>query len=311
MKPLLLLTLLTSIFLSCSSEEPRQVDSTVTPVAPSISSCSYNLLDGECTYYSDKSVLCSMGSCTSGDCTTGKGVLTYPSGTIIETNFKKGKIEGSLSLKECGNGLQFLGILKDYTRKGKHTYQNGETYEGTIIDDKKEGKGIFVDKAGNIYEGSWKNDIRDGKFTIKDFESKSKRTVTYVNGKDDDERERERQYAIDRKRKEDEQKRKEEAEIADMRKNASINLRWHNKFLACNVFSVHDQCDANVPIIYKSNSVFESGTTNLCRRPLKYEKIYFQCQLKGYQRRALHDTAITIYYDEDGNCSPLINDLCD
>ena len=304
MKLLLLLTLLISIFLSCSSEEPRQVNKEEAPVAPRISSCSFNPLDGECTYYSDKSVLCSMGSCTLGDCTTGKGTLTYPSGTTLETTFKKGKIEGSLSLNQCGNGVQFVGILKDYARKGKHTYPNGETYEGTIIDNKKEGKGIFVDKAGNIYEGSWKNDIRDGKFTIKDFESKSKSTVTYINGKDDEERERERQYAIDRKR-------KEEAERAQNRISAAESSVWHNRLLTCSsaFTSRGSKCDGNYPIVFKSTSIKEY--VRICDKTYARQYVSFRCktqsQIIGPSQQ--DETSVT-YYDQFGNCVHP-DDLCD
>ncbi len=306
MKLLLSLTLLISILLSCKIEVTESNSEYLRENPPTVGNyCSFNPLDGECTYYNDNnSVLCSMGKCNEGDCITGKGVLTYPSGTTLETNFKKGSMEGTISLKECSYGITFVGILKNDSRIGKFTFSNGETYEGTMIKGKKEGKGILVDTAGNIFEGSWKNNIREGKFIIKYSDTKTKKIVTYIDGYDDEERERYRQFAIERKR-------REEAELAEARINSSTNLRWHKKFLACNVFSVHDHCDTNVPIIYKSNLVNEIGYRKICGKTLKYEKIYFQCQVRGYQRRALHDTAITIWNDEYGNCSPIIDDLCD
>jgi hypothetical protein len=138
----LLLILLTGILLTCSSEEKRKP--IVEDPAPSITSCSFNPLDGECSYYSDKSVLCSMGKCSLGDCITGKGAIAYPNGTTIETSFKKGKMDGLQSLKECSNGLLFLGILDAKSSKGKHTYPNGEVFEGSIIEGKKQVKGIFT-----------------------------------------------------------------------------------------------------------------------------------------------------------------------
>ena len=41
-------------------------------------------------------------------------------------------------------------------------YENG-TYEGSIINNKREGKGIMRYKSGDIYEGYYKNDKKDGK----------------------------------------------------------------------------------------------------------------------------------------------------
>ena len=41
-------------------------------------------------------------------------------------------------------------------------YNNGK-YEGEMLNDKKEGKGIFYYNDGGRYEGDWKNDLREGK----------------------------------------------------------------------------------------------------------------------------------------------------
>ena len=290
MKSLLLFIVITSIFLSCSSEEPRQVNEEKPPMALT-PYCSFNPLDGECTYYSDKSVLCSMGKCIEGDCTNGKGKLTYPSGTSIETTFNKGKIEDSLSFKECRNGVQFEGILKDYTRKGKHTYPNGETYEGTIIDNKKQGKGIFVDTDGNIYEGNWKNDIRDGKFTIKNTQDNTKRTVTYIDGQDDDEREN--------------QKREADARIL----NAKMSDIWHKRLLACRFFSVNTitGCIPSAPIIYESKS--QKVSFNLCNHTYYKEIVSFKCLY--YTKQSMVNAIAILYYDEMGNCYPDSKYLCE
>jgi hypothetical protein len=290
MKLLLLFILLTSILLTCSSENQRESNSEVTHATSETPSCSFNPLDGECTYYNDKSVLCSMGKCSSGDCNTGKGVLTYPSGTTLETNFKNGKIEDSISFKECGNGLKFEGILKDYTRKGKLTYPNGETYEGTIIDNKKQGKGIFVDTSGNIYEGNWKNDIRDGKFTIKNTQGNTKRTVTYINGQDDEEREN--------------QKKEANARIL----NAKLSDIWHKRLLACRFFSENTftGCIPDATIIYESKS--QRYSFNLCNHTYYKEIVFFKCLY--YTKQSMVDSKAILYYDEMGNCYPDIQYLC-
>ena len=42
------------------------------------------------------------------------------------------------------------------------TYDNGK-YEGQIINNKREGKGIFYYNDGTKYEGDWKNDFIEGK----------------------------------------------------------------------------------------------------------------------------------------------------
>ena len=36
-------------------------------------------------------------------------------------------------------------------------------YKGTIIDNKREGKGILKYNNGSKYEGNWKNDLKEGK----------------------------------------------------------------------------------------------------------------------------------------------------
>ena len=307
MKLQLLLILLSYIFLSCSSEEKRQpiVSEDIrqpiveaVPVAPSITSCSFKLLDGECSYYNDNSVLCSMGKCNSGDCTNGKGVIAYPNGTTIETSFKMGKMGGVMSLKECSKGMQFLGTLSGNSSKGKHTYPNGEIFEGSIVDGVKQGKGIFTDSKGNIYVGNWKDDIKEGKFTIKDLETKAERVVTYINGKDDEQRERERLSAI-------EYKRKEQAELAQ-------TLRWQSMVNSCNILSSgnYNHCDLSVPTIYNYSKTAYI-TTCISRKNIKVEDVYFQCQLKGQKLGAIINNLARIYFDQNGNCSTEIGDLCD
>jgi len=312
----LLLILLIGNLLTCSSEEIKQASDKASPVID-VTSCSFDLLDGECTRYKDDSYLCSMGKCSLGDCITGKGAIAYPNGTTLETSFKKGKMDGLQSLKECSNGLLFLGILDAKSSKGKHTYPNGEVFEGSIIEGKKQGKGTFTDSTGNIIEGSWKDDIKEGKFTIIDFDSKTKRVVTYINGKDDEQRERERLNAIEIERRRDEKKRKEEAELAEMRRKEQGELaqalRWQNIVHSCNVFSSgnYNHCDLRVPTIYKYSNTTAYYTTCNGRKNLKVEDVFFNCQLKGQKPGTFSNDFSRIWFDENGNCSTDISDLCD
>jgi hypothetical protein len=60
--------------LGCSSEEVREEPK---PVEKEVL-CTFNQLDGECKYFDNGTTLCSTGTCSEGDCTTGKGVINYP-----------------------------------------------------------------------------------------------------------------------------------------------------------------------------------------------------------------------------------------
>ena len=46
---------------------------------------------------------------------------------------------------------------------GKLTYNNGDTYEGEVVNDLRHGKGKHVCSTGDAYDGSWRFDKRDGK----------------------------------------------------------------------------------------------------------------------------------------------------
>ena len=41
-------------------------------------------------------------------------------------------------------------------------YENGNIYDGELVDGKKEGFGKMTYKNGNVYEGQWKNDQKNG-----------------------------------------------------------------------------------------------------------------------------------------------------
>ena len=41
-------------------------------------------------------------------------------------------------------------------------YGNGDKYDGSWKDDKKDGQGIFESAKGDTYKGDWKNDKKDG-----------------------------------------------------------------------------------------------------------------------------------------------------
>lgn len=282
----------------CSSQEKGLIPGKPSRFANA--SCTYNLLDGECQYLQDGSILCSMGQCNEGNCTSGKGKISYPGGTTIEGVFKNGKIDGVVDLRGCG-GVNFIGVQKDNSLKGKHIFSNGEVYEGTIIDGMKQGKGVYTDINGVVYNGNWKDDIREGRFIISGRLGGNKRILTYINGKDDDERERDRQNAM-------EEKRQQEYEFAVAKRKDSENLEWHRKFLDCNVFKYYKQCNRNVTINFINSE--SKGNYSVCGKILRSEKIYFQCQVNGYSQRAMNSTVVYLFYDQMGNCSSKYEDLC-
>ena len=45
-------------------------------------------------------------------------------------------------------------------------YYNGDLYEGDWINDKREGQGTYVWKNGSKYIGSWKDDKKNGEGTL-------------------------------------------------------------------------------------------------------------------------------------------------
>ena len=69
-----------------------------------------------------------------------------------------------------------------YTGKGKITYKNGDTFEGSWVNSKKSGPGIYKLKTGKIYDGSWSNGKKNGEFKIT-YPNDDIRVGTFVNNK--------------------------------------------------------------------------------------------------------------------------------
>lgn len=64
---------------------------------------------------------------------------------------------------EFENG-RYIGFIKDNKRngKGKYIWKDGNEYEGDWVDDLKEGNGTFRWACGDIYEGQYTKDKREG-----------------------------------------------------------------------------------------------------------------------------------------------------
>ena len=73
----------------------------------------------------------------------------------------------NFSTKEYENGV-FQGTIINNKREGKGfmRYNNGDTYDGEYKNDKKDGKGIYISIEGYKYEGEFKDGLRQGKGDI-------------------------------------------------------------------------------------------------------------------------------------------------
>lgn len=103
----------------------------------------------------------------------GKGIMKYINGDIYEGEFVNGKKEGhgvykwKVGTDEAGNPIYdvYDGEFKNDKKNGacKRTWADGSYYEGTYVDDIKEGSNcIYRFANGDIYKGDFKNDVRTG-----------------------------------------------------------------------------------------------------------------------------------------------------
>ena len=83
-------------------------------------------------------------TCTEGNCTDGKGTLTYADGGTYVGEFKNGKFDG----------------------QGTRTSTSGAKYMGEFKSGKFEGKGTLTSPDGGVYAGEFKEGKRDGYGTL-------------------------------------------------------------------------------------------------------------------------------------------------
>ncbi len=204
------------LLLRCASEE------VVRPKTEDVKNyyCIFNQLDGECVNDSDDSFFCSQGTCSSGDCKTGIGSITYPMGSLLKGTFKNGKLNGAGMYSGCGEN--FEGTFKDNLKVNGlwtiKTNANEESaldqyYEGQFQNEMINGKGIYysVEDSTKIYEGIWNEGyVKNGSFTVysgftKNFpisekgiilksSYKSFKKVVYINDRDKEEIDQEEKY---------------------------------------------------------------------------------------------------------------------
>tara|TARA_B100001175_G_scaffold72067_1_gene59867 strand:- start:868 stop:2712 length:1845 start_codon:yes stop_codon:yes gene_type:complete len=93
-------------------------------------------------------------------------------GEIISSNFKlKGKFDPPYMSGEgeivYSNGITFIGYWNeglelDEYYKGKMIYPNGDIYEGKFLNNQRNGKGKMIFKNGDVYEGEWSENSING-----------------------------------------------------------------------------------------------------------------------------------------------------
>ena len=92
----------------------------------------------------------------------GHGILTYPTGSTYDGNWKDGEANGHGSVT-YPDGATYVGNFKNDKRHGHGilTYPNGSTYDGNWTDGKANGHGVSIG-GGSRYVGNVKNDQKHG-----------------------------------------------------------------------------------------------------------------------------------------------------
>jgi len=57
----------------------------------------------------------------------------------------------------------------EQTERQKLQYPDGSAYDGYLLDGLHHGFGILKDCAGNVYEGNWKQGLKDGFFIVRNL----------------------------------------------------------------------------------------------------------------------------------------------
>ncbi|TGN20518.1 MORN repeat-containing protein [Leptospira idonii] len=154
---------------------------------------------GECV---DK--VCKPGQCRSGNCQDGQGRLNFPNGSEYKGKFLNGEFSGEGILDKC-DGLRIDGIFENgYARQGTILFHDGSryrgylaknipsgygmwvssnkklVYEGDFVNGQKNGYGLIESDEGEIWQGSFKDDLLNGNALYKN--SRYSLTGTWKNG---------------------------------------------------------------------------------------------------------------------------------
>ncbi len=150
------------------------------------SSCLLLFILLACFAQAQSNTVVNKGTCITGNCVDGYGVMTFENGDKYSGTFLEGKFNGS-GAYNYKDGSRYEGSFFNNSKNGKGRfyypsgnrydgeyvsnekegygifyYSNGDKYEGAFIKNNKEGKGIFYYASGNKYEGDFKNDKMEG-----------------------------------------------------------------------------------------------------------------------------------------------------
>ena len=92
--------------------------------------------------------------------------MNYNDGSEYNGEFKFDKKNGNGILKKEKYYYDGSWINDIKNGSGVEYYDNGETYCGDFKNGKKEGNGVYVFNNNNTYKGEWKNDQMNGKGII-------------------------------------------------------------------------------------------------------------------------------------------------
>jgi hypothetical protein len=109
------------------------------------------------------------GACEGGFA-SGPGVTEWVEAGLVTERTEGVRIAGHLQgkgVQTLPNGDRFEGSWKDDRKDGEGTYASAEgwTYTGGFRNDRFEGHGVMTDRQGDRYDGAWKAGHRNGQGT--------------------------------------------------------------------------------------------------------------------------------------------------
>ncbi|CAD8087078.1 unnamed protein product [Paramecium primaurelia] len=132
---------------------------------------------GYCKYYKKKQYYYEGQFCCG--LKHGKGLIIYEDGSYYQGDFFADKILGdNCMFKDFEDNCSKNTKIQ---KKVKLEFPNGAIYEGSVLDGKRHGKGIYTWKDGTKYEGQFENDQING-FGIMEYADSKKYKGEWVNG---------------------------------------------------------------------------------------------------------------------------------